>query len=82
MGPSAALQVPFAAGLTEEQGAQLLLGDVACAEHAVEHLVKVPLTQGQYDALSSFNYNEGTGRLQSSTRLKILNAGDYGGAAA
>ena len=26
-----------------------------------------PLSQGQYDALVSFTYNEGAGRLQSST---------------
>jgi lysozyme len=37
----------------------------------------VPLKQGQYDALVSFTYNEGAGRLQSSTLLKVLNAGDY-----
>jgi lysozyme len=34
----------------------LLLEDVAYAEHAVEHLVTVPLTQGQFDALVSFTY--------------------------
>jgi GH24 family phage-related lysozyme (muramidase) len=55
----------------------LLLEDVGYAELAVEHLVTVPLTQGQYDALVSFTYNEGAGRLQSSTLLKDLNVGDY-----
>jgi lysozyme len=35
------------------------------------------LSQGQFDALVSFTYNEGTGRPQSSTLLKVLNAGDY-----
>jgi lysozyme len=40
--------------------------------------VTVPLTQGQYDALVSFTYNEGAGRLQSSTLLKDLNAKEYG----
>jgi hypothetical protein len=44
--------------------------------------VKVALTQGQYHALVSFTYNEGAGRLQSSTLLKILNAGNAAGAAA
>jgi lysozyme len=39
--------------------------------------VTVPLTQGQHDALVSFTYNEGAGRLQSSTLLKDLNAGNY-----
>jgi lysozyme len=59
------------------QGSVLLLEDVACAEHAVEHLVTVPLSQGQYDGLVSFSYNEGAGRLQTSTLLKELNAGKY-----
>jgi lysozyme len=60
----------------------LLLEDVAYAEHAVEHLVTVQLTQGQYDALCSFVYNLGSGKLQTSTLLSKLNAGDQVGAAA
>jgi hypothetical protein len=40
-------------------------------------MVTVPLTQGQYDALVSFIFNEGTGRLQPSTLLKDLNAENY-----
>ncbi len=42
-------------------------------------LVKVPLTQNQFDALVSFQYN--TGGLAGSTLLKLLNSGDYQGAA-
>jgi lysozyme len=72
---------PFLSGINEQQGSALLLEDVAYAEHAVAHLVTVPLTQGQYDALASFTYNEGSGRLQTSTLLKELNAGNYAGAA-
>jgi lysozyme len=55
--------------------------DVTYAEHAVEHLVTVPLSPGQYDTLVSFTYNEGTGKLQSSTLLRYLNVGNYAGAA-
>jgi lysozyme len=77
----AASEAPFANGINEEQGSALLLEDAAYAEHAVEHLVTVPLTQCQYDALASFTYNEGAGRLQTSTLLKYLNAGNYAGAA-
>jgi GH24 family phage-related lysozyme (muramidase) len=62
----------------EGQGSALLLEDAAYAEHAVERLVTVPLSQGQYDALVSFAYNEGAGRLQSSTLLRVLNAWNYG----
>jgi lysozyme len=78
---------PFAGGITEEQATALLRQDVAYAQHAVAHHVTVPLTQGQYDALVSFTYNEGAGRLQSSTLLKVLRGGTgavggvvYGGA--
>ena len=46
----------------------------------IDELVKVPLTQNQYDALASFHYN--TGGLGKSTLLKKLNKGDFAGAAA
>ena len=42
--------------------------------------MKVALTQGQFDALVDFTYNLGAGRLVSSTRLKMLNAGNTAGA--
>ncbi len=45
----------------------------------VRSLVKVPLTQNQFDALVSFQYN--TGGLAGSTLLRMLNVGDYQGAA-
>src|SRR5580704_1736894 len=77
----AASEAPFAGGITEAAATALLLQDVGYAEHAVEHLVKVPLTQGQSDALCSFVYNLGSARLQTSTLLRKLNAGDYSGAA-
>jgi lysozyme len=70
-------RAPFAAAITEEHESALLLEDAAYAKHAVEHLVTMPLTQGQYYALVSFTYNEGAGRLQTSTLLKDLNGGNY-----
>lgn len=45
-------------------------------------LVKVPLTANQLGALTSFAYNLGLGNLASSTLLRLLNQGDYAGAAA
>ncbi len=67
----------FPNGIDEPQAANLLLSDVRDAEQAVQRLVKVPLTQGQYDALVDFCFNLGAGRLGSSTLLKALNAGRY-----
>ena len=51
-------------------------------EDAVTRLVKVPLTQNQFDALVSFTYNEGTGALEESTLLVKLNEKNYPEAAA
>jgi lysozyme len=68
---------PFVDGVDEQRATELLRQDVLYAEHAVEHQVKVPLTQGQCDVLVSFTYNEGSGRLQSSTLLKLLNVGNF-----
>ena len=54
---------------------------MASAEGAVSHLVRVALTQGQFDALVDFVFNLGAGRLQGSTLLRDLNAGQYAPAA-
>jgi lysozyme len=67
----------FPDGIDEPQAASLLLCDVRDAEQAVQRLVKVPLTQGQHDALVDFCFNLGAGKLASSTLLKALNAGRY-----
>ena len=64
-------------GITEQRAADMLAGDVRQAEQAVERLVKVALTQGQFDALTDFVFNLGAGRLASSTLLKALNGGRY-----
>ncbi|MGR2506618.1 lysozyme, partial [Salmonella enterica] len=45
-------------------------------ENDVSRLVKVKLTQGQFDALVSFAYNLGARTLSTSTLLRKLNAGD------
>lgn len=48
---------------------------------AVLDMVKVPITQGQYNALTDFGYNLGLANLRNSTLLRKVNAGDNAGAA-
>lgn len=66
---------------TQVQADSALISDLAQCERAVSRLVKVNLTQNQFDALVSFVFNVGSGNLQSSTLLRKLNSGDYRGAA-
>jgi len=67
----------FPAGISEDRAKQILGNDLLQAERAIERLVKVPLAQGQFDALVDFAFNLGSGRLAASTLLKDLNAGRY-----
>ena len=67
---------------TPEECDLLLLADTIHAVIAVEKLVKVEMTDGEWIALSSFVYNLGWRALQRSTLLRLLNAGDRAGAAA
>lgn len=47
---------------------------------AIFKCVKVPLSQGEYDAFISFAYNVGPWNFCRSTLVKKLNQGDYEGA--
>ncbi len=60
---------------------RLLKCGVVQYEQGVNLLVKVKITQSQFDALVSFAYNLGLRSLSTSTLLKKLNAGDKQGAA-
>jgi lysozyme len=71
----------FPDGIGEAQAAEILVSDVREAEQAVARLVKVALTQGQFDALVDFCFNLGAGRLASSTLLMVLNGGRFEAAA-
>lgn len=72
----------YPTGITEAQAEVLLEQDAVTAEADVNRLVKVSLSQNQFDALTDFAYNLGDGSLEDSTLLKLLNEGDYSGAAA
>jgi lysozyme len=67
----------FPNGVTEAQAAEILSSDVQDAVQSVARLVKVALTQGQFDALVDFCFNLGAGRLAGSTLLRVLNVGDH-----
>jgi lysozyme len=64
--------------VTEQEALKLLAHDMGKFEKRVNALVTVPLTQHEFDALVSFDFN--TGALHKSTLLKKLNQGDKPGA--
>ncbi|MCM1957928.1 lysozyme [Acinetobacter modestus] len=66
---------------TLEQAKEYFAHDLKRFEASVNNLVKVPLSQNQFDALVSLVYNIGSGNFGSSTLLKKLNVKDYQGAA-
>jgi lysozyme len=69
------------APITEQDALNYLAWQVNERVSAINHMVQVPINQNQFDALASFAYNEGVGALQSSTLLRLLNAGNTSGAA-
>jgi lysozyme len=48
--------------------------DTALVQTAINKVVRVPITQNQFDALVSFVYNIGIGAFLGSTMLKMINA--------
>ena len=71
----------YALGITQQQCDNLLNADLAKCCNYVLGMIHVPLTQGQFDALVSFVFNLGAGRLRSSTLRAKINRGDMDGAA-
>jgi len=60
--------------ITKEEAAAILRVDLGRFERGVDSLVKVELTQNQFDVLVSFAFNCGLGALKRSTLLKRVNA--------
>ena len=68
--------------ITVPKAIERLYRDTEKAESAIGRCVKVPLSQGEFDAFTSFAFNVGTEAFCSSTLVKKLNQGDYAGACA
>jgi lysozyme len=62
--------------ITQKDAEDILRADLVKYEKAVADLVKVDLSQNQFDVLVDFAYNAGVGNLKSSTLLKKVNAGN------
>ena len=63
--------------ITKEEAEELLKNDISKAENAINSLVRVKLTQNQFDALVSLVFNWGASNFADSIGLLKLNAGDY-----
>src|SRR5574340_1314077 len=68
--------------ITQAQAEHYLDEDMGDAYACIDHSVTVPLDYRQRDALCSFVFNIGCSAFQKSTLLRMLNAGDFTGAAA
>ena len=67
--------------ITETDADDLLGRDLEASERRVTRIVKTPLSENQFSALTSFTFNVGCGALQRSTLRMKLNRGEYLGAA-
>lgn len=61
--------------ITEAEATEYLMFEVEEKSSAVEKMTKVPLNDNEFAALASFSYNVGSGALEKSTLMKLLNAG-------
>ncbi|NBQ54593.1 MAG: prepilin-type N-terminal cleavage/methylation domain-containing protein, partial [Proteobacteria bacterium] len=63
--------------ITQDEAEAILKRDIVKYENGVNDLVKVKLTQHQFDVLADFAYNAGVPQLKTSTLLKKVNAGNF-----
>jgi lysozyme len=67
--------------ITEAQATVLLAADVAWAVTCVNKSVTSAINQNQFDAMVDFVFNLGCAAFAQSTLLRMVNAGDFAGAA-
>jgi lysozyme len=72
----------FSNGVDEATAQMLLAQDVQIAQNVIYDDIQVALSPSQFDALTSFIFNVGTGSAEKGTVLDKINAGDFSGAAA
>ena len=63
--------------ITQVEAERRLLEDLARFEAAIERMVRVPLTDGQFGALVSWAFNVGENAAARSALIRKLNALDY-----
>lgn len=68
--------------ITREQAETMLVFDVQVPEIYINGVARVKLTQNQFDALVSFAFNFGVGKLENSSLWRLLQAGNFVAAAA
>lgn len=66
---------------TQEEAEAMLEADVAWAVTFVNKMVKISLTQPQFDAIVDFTFNLGAGNFEHSTLLTLVNQGNFAAAA-
>lgn len=66
--------------ITREQAHELLIQHVAQDEIVCRDLIKVKLSQPQWDAIMSLCYNIGTTQFATSAMLRKINRSDFAGA--
>lgn len=66
--------------ITADYAETLFRKDIAPIEAWVNKTVKVPITQGQFNAIVDLAFNVGIGAVEKSTLMRMLNSGNYLGA--
>lgn len=63
--------------ITEAEADRLLALDALGAARSVVRLIRIPLTDGQFDALTDFAFNLGGGALQRSRLRAVVNREEH-----